>query len=123
MISNAHILGDVLLRPIENDNFRVENAFSFRYLKDFEWFEFEVPEGFVSDLASSPFFTRWLIKSTDAPIASVVHDWAYATRKIPQADADKLYGLIAEKYDKMPWYKRTFASIGLWLGGWIVYNT
>lgn len=56
---------------------------------------FRVPAGFKTDLASTPWFMKWLIPgiSEKRDKAAVLHDWFYRARPegVTRKDADRIF--------------------------------
>ena len=80
-----------------------------------------VPEGFVSDLASFPWFLRWYYPP-DGPWApaAVVHDWLYYMG-VDRRLADVLF-LLRMEQDGVWWVRILIFYAGLRLFGWLAYR-
>lgn len=62
------------------------------YLSDVASQRFEVPEGFVNDLASVPKLPFiYLLAGGIGHAAAVVHDWLYTTHQVDRAMADAVF--------------------------------
>jgi hypothetical protein len=82
----------------------------------------EVPEGFITDLASIPRALRAVLNiNGKSRKAAVLHDFLYCSQLLPRSDADKLFydALVCEGMSK------TMAHIywsGVRVGGWMHYR-
>lgn len=83
---------------------------------------YEVPAGFVTDLASIPRAFRWLLQQNGGSRkASVLHDWAYRTHVLDRSAADALFrkALAAEGVGGIG---RFLYWSGVRVGGWVAYR-
>lgn len=56
---------------------------------------FTIPEGFICDLESTPWYMRWYLpEDTKRHQAAVVHDWLYTTHEYSKDMADKIFKWI-----------------------------
>lgn len=93
-----------------------------------------VRRGALTDLASIPWFLRWLLSVTSLGVSSVVvHDLMHQTQGVMTVsepgygvsftrtyscrDSVWVLNALAER-DDVPAWKRRAATTGLWLGGW-----
>lgn len=82
-----------------------------------------VPVGFVSDLASVPWFGRWLVpRAGRHNRAAVLHDWLFYLRGHGRApcsrwEADNLM-LEAMRVDRVRFTRRWLIRFALLLGSW-----
>lgn len=79
----------------------------------------EIPKGFVTDLASIPWWLRWLpfLDPTNPKYRSaLIHDLAYQQQEMYREDADNLFrsGL---KADGVAWWIRQLMFYGVRIGG------
>jgi hypothetical protein len=80
----------------------------------------EVPEGFITDLASVPrilwaLFPRW----GKHGFGAVIHDWLYVSGEVSRAEADWIFNEMMKHYNvrrlqryMMYWAVRAFGWIG-----------
>lgn len=81
-----------------------------------------VPAGFVSDLASVPWFFRRLIGQRGRfNRAALIHDWLYFTGRFDRETADKIF-LKIMKEDGVCGWKRTAMYAAVRAGAWGVWN-
>ncbi len=83
----------------------------------------QVPEGFVTDLASVPWFGRWAVSvDGDHTKAAIIHDWLYVTASaedfpnVTRRDADRVF-LEALKVRGVPAWKRNLMYAAVRVGG------
>ena len=84
-----------------------------------------VPEGFVTDFSSIPWFGRSLIKWSRVDIAGVVHDYLYWCPQpgVPRLKADAIWREIAGAGEHRANYvQRQLGWLGLVLFGWWAYR-
>lgn len=82
---------------------------------------YEVPAGFITDLASIPRVFRWLLEQNGGSRrAAVLHDYLYRTHVTSRAQADELFSkaLKAEGVNPIGGF---LYWAGVRLGGWAVY--
>lgn len=77
----------------------------------------EVPEGFITDLASIPLLGNHRSWSR----AAVIHDFLYYTNGISRLEADKVLA-EAMKVLKVPFWRRALVISGLAIGGWLAWR-
>lgn len=94
------------------------------YLKEalYVWFSerqsLEIEEGFATDLASLPFFLRWIVRTWGKwTVPSVVHDAEYDLRIGTRKEAD-LHFLEGMAVWKTWWVTRYAFYLGVRAGGW-----
>ena len=81
-----------------------------------------VPEGYVTDYSSIPFWARWVVRWSRVDIAGVVHDYLYETRCVPRSKADMIWRIVARAgAHRANWIQAWVCWLGLRLGGWIYY--
>ena len=83
-------------------------------------FDFDIPAGFVTDLASVPRAARWLIpKGRNESLGAVVHDFIYRGHVpgITRAQADRLFLEIMEQ-SGVGWWRRQAIYRAVRAGGW-----
>lgn len=85
---------------------------------------FEVPAGFVSDLASIPKVFRTLVGRQDGPWApaAVIHDFLYRTAIVPRGEADRIFREAMEELPGISWLQRWAMWAALRVGGWAAYK-
>ncbi len=83
---------------------------------------FEVPAGFITDLASVPRFLPGLVQALfrgplQTASAAILHDWLYEQGRVPRSEADALFWEALRAEGERP--------VGAWvmwagvrLGGW-----
>lgn len=104
---------------------RIINADRFMLLETIRVQGIAVPKGFITDLASIPFFLQWLIsrihKTTNT--AALLHDYIYQTReiKITRKEADTLF-LQEMNSQNTPGWKSFLMFWGVRLFGWTKYK-
>lgn len=84
-----------------------------------------IPEGFISDGHSVPWFLRWIVSNHSLPLdAAFYHDYGYMENplKLSRAKVDKEYRNILRIDFKAPWYLAYAAWIGVRLGSWFWWN-
>lgn len=83
---------------------------------------FTVPECFVTDYSSIPWFGRMLVRWSKVDLAGVVHDWLYATRTCSRAHADKVWRVVAMSGDSHANALQGWVGwLGLRAAGWYVW--
>ena len=81
-----------------------------------------VQSGFVTDLASLPWFTSFIFKKLGKhQRAAVLHDYLYRNNTISKAWSDKQFNL-AMKQDGVILWRRHLIIAGLTIGGWPAWN-
>jgi len=80
-----------------------------------------VPSGFVTDLASLPWFTLFLFKRLGKhQRGAVLHDYLYRTKWFTKTYTDKQFN-IAMKQDNVARWRRNLIMSGLAVGGWVAW--
>ena len=80
-----------------------------------------VPAGFVTDLASLPWFTNGLFKKLGRhQRAAVLHDWLYREKSGGKVWSDKQFNL-AMKHDGVSRWRRVVFMAGLTAFGWTAW--
>lgn len=90
------VLGSLDLRHVEGENWELLAPLNVTWGD----YEFQVKEGFLTDLASIPRVVRWLVpKGRNESKAAVVHDWLYRHDfcRMSRAEADALFLAIMEE--------------------------
>ena len=106
----------------EEKKFRVYLAFGYHVGSEDSDEIIEVPEGYMSDLASIPWFARWLIPKLGRHAqAAVLHDIMYQYHLYSQKRCDEIF-LEAMEVLKVPLWKRRVMYRALRIGGWVAYN-
>jgi hypothetical protein len=78
-----------------------------------------VPKGFTTDFSSIPWIFRFIVRWSKVDIAGVVHDWLYYTGEKGQAEADRIWRVIAlAGKHRANGLQAWLCWIGLRLGGW-----
>lgn len=82
-----------------------------------------VPEGFVTDLGSVPWYFSWLVSRYGEGMtnAYILHDWLYRTGQVSRKDADGLMRRIMRE-EGVSWIVRKSAWLGVRAGGWIPWR-
>jgi hypothetical protein len=82
-----------------------------------------VPRGFVTDYSSIPWIFRFIVRWSKVDIAGVVHDWLYYTGSRSQAEADRLWRLIARAgQHRANALQAWLGWLGLRIGGWCAWR-
>jgi hypothetical protein len=89
-------------------------------------FHVEVPEGFLTDFASIPFFARWWQRGGvgSQRIAAYFHDYMYAgTNSFSRRQADAAFYQVMKSVDgRKGWFKRGAMWAALRMGGFLPYR-
>lgn len=90
-------------------------------------FYIEVPEGFLTDFASIPFFARWWQRGGvgSQRIAAYFHDYMYAgTDRFSRRQADAAFYQVMKAVDgDKGWFKRGAMWLALRVGGFLPYRS
>lgn len=119
---------DPKLESIDGDTYRLSETFAVKYNYWFREFQFEIPEGTVTDLASIPRCVRWIVdRASLGSLPPVIHDYLCDHRGVfvnLQGDRIELtwfevhlYFLVAMQLDGVSWQRSLFAFIGVLIGG------
>ncbi|QDT97127.1 DUF1353 domain-containing protein [Gimesia aquarii] len=82
-----------------------------------------VPENFITDFSSIPWFGRILVRWSKVDIAGVVHDRLYATGEYTRCESDTVWRLTAlagECHANL--FQAWIGWFFLRIGGWIAWN-
>lgn len=83
---------------------------------------FIVPQGFITDLASIPFFLRGVFNVNGlSREPAVLHDWLYCVQYTTRAEADALF-LEALKGCGVGWATRYGMYLAVRAGGWMYWS-
>ena len=79
-----------------------------------------VPENFITDFSSIPWFGRFLVRWSKVDIAGVVHDRLYATAELTRCESDTIWrktAIAGECHANIfqAWIGWFFLRIGGWL--------
>lgn len=81
-----------------------------------------VPEGFVTDLASTPRLPIiYLLAGNVAAKAAVTHDYLYSTGRFPRAMCDAIFREASEVIG-VSWFRRQMMYLGVRIGGGQFYK-
>ena len=82
-----------------------------------------VPAGFITDLASVPWFARSIVPRWGRfGAAAIVHDWYYKDQHVERDYADLVfYQMMAE--DGVWWWRRQVIYAAVRLFGWAAWNS
>ncbi len=112
---------ELILRKLNGPEWEVREPFRYWSTRLQAWIT--VPVGFITDLASVPWFARWYVSvDGEHTKAALVHDWLYvrasqtAFPNLTRTDADKIF-LEAMTVRGIPKWKRKPMYWGVWLGG------
>jgi hypothetical protein len=87
----------------------------------------EVPEGFLTDFASIPFFARWWQRGSvgSQRIAAYFHDYMYSgTDRFSRREADAAFYQAMKAVDgSKGWFKRGAMWAALRVGGFLAYRS
>lgn len=87
----------------------------------------EVPEGFMTDFASIPFFARWWQRGGvgSQRIAAYFHDYMYSgTDRFSRRQADAAFYQVMKAIDgSKGWFKRGAMWAALRVGGFLPYRS
>ena len=82
----------------------------------------EVPEGFVTDLASLPWFTSALFKKLGRhQRAAVLHDYLYRKKTFAKRYSDQQFNMAMQQDGVVKW-RRKLIMAGLAVGGWVGWS-
>lgn len=118
----ARILGDLTVRLEDGGRmWRLQEPLAYHVGSADSGHVIEVPAGFQTDLASVPWFRRWLVSSWKGNArAAVVHDYLYAAHGrrrygLSRSQADGIFlealGVTGAKHRWLMW-----AAVRLWGG-------
>lgn len=83
---------------------------------------YEVPTGFITDLASIPRAFRWLLEQNGGSRrAAVLHDYLYRSQRTTRAEADALFRKALAREDVNA-FGRFLYWAGVRAGGWIAWS-
>lgn len=118
----SQFLTDLLIRPTDNDGEWVVLD-PLRYYSKIYGGVIEVPEGFVTDLASVPRVPiAYMFFGNRSPREAVVHDFLYQKHLVGKAKADRIF-LEAMKVRQKPLWVRWAMYAGVVVGGGSSYNS
>tara|TARA_Y100000310_G_scaffold325691_2_gene389529 strand:- start:2007 stop:2372 length:366 start_codon:yes stop_codon:yes gene_type:complete len=103
----------------EINMFRVERAFVYKVGFEFSNESVVVPEGFLTDFASVPWWAQWLISKTGKyNQAAVLHDYMYdkLSWRYTKERADFIF-YEAMKVLNVPVWRRELMFLGVQIGG------
>lgn len=111
----------LIVQKLPNGTWKIVKGF--RYYIGHEGSEefIDIPEGFETDFASTPWGVRNMFPK-DGPWsqAAVVHDMCYQKRLYPRKRCDQIF-LEAMTILGVPWWKRRLMYSALRIGGWVSY--
>lgn len=85
--------------------------------------KFVVPKDFETDLASVPWFLRWLLnRNGKEREPAVLHDYLYRTRKLPRDEADALFRDALKANGVGPVWRAMYWSGVRGFGWWRYYG-
>lgn len=119
---------DPVLESVDGDRYRVVETFVVKYNYWFRELQFEIPDGYITDLASIPWFVRWICdRASLGLLAPLVHDYlcdrrgrfVNIQREVVQLTWFQvhLYFLVAMQLDGINWQRSLVAFIGVLIGG------
>jgi Protein of unknown function (DUF1353) len=119
---------DPQLESIDGDTYQISAAFQAKFSYWLRDLQFEIPAGTITDLASIPWFIRWINDRASLGIlAPVIHDYLCDRRgKVINLNGDAiqltwfdvhLYFLVAMRIDGISWHRSLLAFIGVVVGG------
>lgn len=83
---------------------------------------FEVPAGFVTDMASVPRLPlAYILAGNTAHAAAVLHDFFYQTKPISRDDADEIF-LEAMAATGVSWWRRWLMYAAVRSAGWVAWS-
>lgn len=97
----------------------------------FSWkgtdYHIQVPEGFLTDFASIPFFARWWQRGGvgSQRVAAYFHDYMYSgTDQFSRREADAAFYQVMKALDgSKGWFKRGAMWAALRVGGFLAYRS
>lgn len=126
--SETDFRGNLWLAPLP-DGRRWQMLRAIQYVPPYEMMleygingSIRVPKGFVTNFASSPSITWWVVPpwGTYGP-ATIVHDWMYWDQRYSRKAADEVF-LVAMKQLGTPWWKRWPMYLAVRAWGWRVWR-
>lgn len=93
------------------------------------WTVITVPEGFMTDFASIPFFARWWQTGSVGPqrIASYFHDWLYSSQsELNRRKSDQVFRDIMKEVVRDGWrfkFRRNVMYLALRIGGYPAWRS
>ncbi|MEA2036130.1 MAG: DUF1353 domain-containing protein [Nanoarchaeota archaeon] len=114
---------DLVLKWLpELKKFRVYLSFDYHIGSEDSDEVINIPEGYLTDLASIPPIARWLIPKLGRHAqAATLHDYIYEYNKYSRKKCDKIF-LEAMKVLKVPFWKRQVMHKAVRMFGWISWN-
>lgn len=89
-----------------------------RVLETYYLGDWVIPEGFVTDLASIPFFLKWWYDDDDdLSAAALVHDFLYDRQPCPRREADDIFHALL-LMTGVSEIRATLCWTGVRIGGW-----
>jgi Protein of unknown function (DUF1353) len=118
---------DPQLESIDGDTYQLSAPFAVKYNYWFRELQFEIPAGTVTDLASIPWFLRWIHdRASLGVLAPVIHDYLCDRRgKVTNIQGEpiqltwfevQLYFLLAMHFDGIVWHRALIAFLGVLIG-------
>jgi hypothetical protein len=116
-VTPKRITAHPLVRFIGEGLWKLEEPFVYHVGSENSADVITVERGFITDFASVPriFWAFYPPHGAYAP-AAVVHDWLYARRLRPRAEADRIF-LEAMAVLGVPWLRRHLLYIAVRIGG------
>ena len=117
--SKPHFEGELTLSPMRYCKlWTVENPFAWCGAMGQR---IEVPDGFVTDLASVPRLLWWLLPPFGSYTqAAVLHDWLYSHHRMTRPEADSILWAAMKVCGTTLW-ERVLIYGGVRIGGWLPF--
>ncbi len=112
----------IIVKLNKKDLFEVYEPFDYHVGTEDSDIIIKVPKGFVTDLASIPWFARWLISKVGRSAqAGVLHDWCYFKQLFPRKQCDDIF-IEAMEVLGVPKWKRVAMHRSVRLFGFISWG-
>ncbi len=118
---------DPHLESVDGDTYKLSASFAVKYNYWFRELQFEIPAGTITDLASIPWFLRWICdRASLGTLPPLIHDYLCDRKgKFINIQGNEiqltwfevnLYFLVAMQLDGVHWFRATVAFIGVLIG-------
>lgn len=125
----------LVTEDLNDGTFKVVQSFTYFVGKEDSHISITVPEGFIFDCFSIPFFVRWLLPKVQkrGNQSAALHDWLYEWKGIlpegsftgkgvyTREECDAIFKEALE-VQNVNWIKRNTMHKAVRAGGWIPWN-